>query len=357
MKIYLPILWAICLTLLGCSDSNEPSTDGPKRDAIVLFISTSGVGDNGYNDMILNGTSAFAYSHDLDLYIIQNGSVNEAAERYRLLTEMYEEQEESRMIIVLASSEYEAIAPSLPQMGKQCSVLLLESSGRGMPEWMTTAKINRYGVSYLAGAMVSAQPAELIMAMPGETMTEEAATGFEAGFSAHSDGKQVTRHYLADDYMGFNMQVEARRLTTSIIESYKTSETGYGTFFPLAGGSNLGVYNAFTDYFHSQQAIGMDIDCNGQNDYIPFSIVFHMDDLIQHHLQLWYEEEASPHHAIYGLESDFVEMTFSESWDPMGIFAAWEEESFTKLPHDFWFTKYTRYLAEAINKEETYENQ
>ena len=345
------------MTLWSCSDSNDNPTEQPGHDAVVLFISTSGVGDNGYNDMLLSGASAFAYSHGLDLYIIQNSSAQKAAEQYRQLASMQEELGESQMIVVLASSEYEAIANDLPQLGGNASVLLLESAGQGVPDWMATARVNRYGVSYLAGAMVSGQPAELIMAMPGEAATEEAAAGFEAGFTAHTEGKQATRHYLADDYRGFNMQADARRLTSRIMERYRTEETGYGTFLPLAGGSNLGVYNAFTDYFHAQQAIGMDIDCNGQNDYIPFSIVLHMDSLMGHLLKQWHEEKALPHHVSYGLESDFVEVTFSENWDPMGIFAAWEGEAADPLPHDFWLTKYTRYLAEAIKKEKEHENQ
>ena len=358
MKRFPPILWLVCLVCIACSDSDEQPVEQPVRDAIFLFTSTSGVGDNGYNDMILNATSAFAYGHDLDLYIIQSATVGEAEVQYKLMAELLDAEAAGRMLILLASSEYAAIASTLPQPGEGGSVLLLESDGQQVPEWMATAKLNRYGAGYLTGAMVSDQPAELIMAMPGEPLTEEAAAGFEAGFAAHADGKPVTRHYLSEGYQGFNMQVAARKLTSSIMKSYQTEEIPYCTFYPLAGGSNLGVYNAFTDYFHVQQAIGMDIDCNDQNDYIPFSVVLHMDNLVQHCLELWYDKERElALRSSYGLDSEFVEITFSQSWDPMGIFAAWCDPTATELPRDFWNNNYLRYLAEAINKEKAYENQ
>lgn len=326
------------------------------RDAIILFVSTGGTGDNGYNDLIVDGAASFAVSHDLDFYLVSSKSVEEASAQYEALLEFYRQYADRRVLVVLASSEYEAMVRASSVPGEACRVLLLESAGEEMPDRVASARINRYGAGYLVGAMVSGQPAEIILAMSGDPILEEAAAGFEAGFAAHSDGQSVRRHYLSDGYEGFHMQVEARRLTTSLMD-YHTQQEEYCTFLPLAGGSNLGVYNAFSGFIHAQQVVGMDTDCNGQNDYIPFSMLIHIDRLVQHCLTQWHDGQEMPAVDSFGLQSDYVELVFSDSWDPMGIFRSWDELNYDVLPGDFWQSKQARYLAEAMNKENEYENR
>ena len=348
----------LCLTG-GCSDSDPsaPQEDPSGKVSIFLFLSPNGAGDNGYNDLILKGASLMAFTHDVNFYLIESKSVEEAADGFASLLDIYSTYMETKALFVLASSEYKEIARHSSQPAEHCRVLLLESSDTEMPEWVTTAKISRYGSGYLAGAMVCGQPAEIILAMPGEEITEEAAAGFEAGFRAHTDGKQVRRHYLSDGADGFNMQTQAYRLTDSIAQRYSAQEEAYATFLPLAGTSNLGAYNAFTHFVHAQQVIGTDTDCNDQNDYIPFSLVWHIDRLVEHYLTLWYQDEPMPDGQSYGLESDYVELCFSDSWDPLDIFRAWEGDLSAPLPDNFWAAKQAEYLPEAIAKEKAYHRQ
>lgn len=360
MKHYILSL-LLCAGLLcaaGCSSDDSPKAEAPAKDIIIMFASPAGQGDSGYNDLLINGVSAFAYGHDIDFYLVNSSSIEEAAEQYEgFLFFASLMEDDSKALVILASSEYEDIARMDVPHGESCSVLLLESDAKDMPEWVSTAKVNRYGACWLAGAMVSEQPAEIIMAMPGESITEEAAAGFEAGFMAHTNGKTVRRHYLSDDYRGFLMQVEANRLTSSIIDTYNRSEVPYCTFLPLAGGSNLGVYNAFTRFVHAQQAIGMDIDCSGQNDYIPFSIVVRIDRLLHSSLTQWLSDGSLPRHVSHGLLSDYITIAFSDSWDPLGLFCAWDGNDVGILPENFWETRFARYLTEAVEKEKEYESK
>ena len=361
MKTKLSLLPLGCLLCLlgGCSDSDPdtPQEGMATKASVVLFLSPNGTGDNGYNDLILKGASLMAFNHDINFYLVESKSVEEAAENFEALLDIYSTYMETKALFVLASSEYKEIARRSSRPADHCRVLLLESSDTEMPEWVTTAKISRYGTGYLAGAMVSGQPAEIVLAMPDEETTEDAAAGFEAGFRAHTDGKQVSRHYLSDGSDGFNMQTQAYRLTDSIAQRYSAQEEAYATFLPLAGTSNLGVYNAFTHFVHAQQVIGTDTDCNDQNDYIPFSLVWHIDRLVEHYLTLWYQDEPMPRGQSYGLESDYVEMSFSDSWDPLNIFRAWEGDFTSPLPDDFWAAKQAEYLPEAITKEKAYNRQ
>ena len=356
-NLLLLLSWLVIGLLCGCSDSSEPQKEEPDKDSVFLFLSTSGAGDNGYNDLILKGASLMAFNHDVNFYLVESESVEEAAKSFETLLDIYSTYMETKALFVLASSEYKEIARRSSRPAEHCRVLLLESSDTEMPEWVTTAKINRFGLGYLAGAMVSGQPAEIILAMPGEETTEDAAAGFEAGFRVHTDGKSVRRHYLSDKADGFNQQTKAYRLTDSIARSYSAQEESYATFLPLAGASNLGVYNAFTHFVHAQQVIGTDTECNAQNDYIPFSLVWHIDRLVEDYLTLWYRDEPMPDGQSYGLESDYVEMSFSDSWDPLDIFRAWEGDFTSPLPDDFWTAKQAEYLPEAIAKENAYIRQ
>ena len=358
------VLWALCLSLLfvwgglACSD-DEPELDPVEEDNVIFFLlSPNGPGDNGYNDMIVRGLSAFNFQEEANLHLLTCESYEEAKAYYAELLELNATMKERRMLIVLASSLYESLLTEATEPVGKGEVLLFESARTDLSERVHCLSLNRYGVCYLAGAMVSNQPAEIVAALPDEPILQEAIDGFQAGYAAHNPNRIVPIHYLANDHSGFNQQWQAYRWIQERMSHYDQQRTPYCTFLPLAGVSNLGVYNAVNQLIACQQAIGMDINCNDQNDYIPFSILFHVDQLIQDYLTRWLRGESLPRQEHLGLSSGYVELVTSATWDPLNIFAGWDDrESWEELPDDFWAQKQARYQEEAKQKEVTHEKE
>ena len=56
------LMLLVVMSLASCSDNDEDKTAGKVRQLTVVF-STGGLGDNGYNDKIMQGVMNFAGSH------------------------------------------------------------------------------------------------------------------------------------------------------------------------------------------------------------------------------------------------------------------------------------------------------
>ena len=55
--------------------------------------------------------------------------------------------------------------------------------------------------------------------------------------------------------------------------------------YPLAGGSNNGIYKSSRDMLFSTMLVaGMDVDCSAFSGRIPFSMVIHIDRIIENYL-------------------------------------------------------------------------
>ena len=110
----------------------------------------------------------FAGSHtDVETHILRPHTLDEAREIYRNWLS-YAANSNDSSLIVFASSEYAEVvrAESVPKGNNK--VMLFECGDEAMPDRVVTAKLQRYGASYLAGAMVSEDQAILVLGMEGD---------------------------------------------------------------------------------------------------------------------------------------------------------------------------------------------
>ena len=206
--------------------------------------------------------------------------------------------------------------------------------------------------------MMAQQKASIRAAMPGESSLERSIEGFKKGYGSIKGREVDTVYYLANDHKGFTMQHRAHQLCDSIQQS---DFTKYKTIFPLAGAANLGMYNAMGDSF--TQIIGMDKDYSSISDFIPFSINVGIDALLLDCLAQWNATHQLPKQRKEGLDSEFVEFVFNDTWNSKGTFYDWEDENqqFSEedidkvLTAEFWKQRYALFIDQAIKEEKAYE--
>ncbi len=332
-------IFTLCFAavLSSCGDGNTAENLAP-RPRITLVTTVNGAGDNGYNDKITAGVMKFFESHDVAMSLVRPATVEDAR---KALHSWLTKDTDSRSLLILAGSEYEAMMKSEDvALAKNQKILLFESDG--IPG-ICTFRIQRYGASYLAGCMAAPhREATVVAALPGEQILSDGIQGFAEGYSAHSGGRQAEVRFLADDYSGYAMPDSTYRLAATMEDSF---------IYPLAGGSNNGFYKYSRERnFVTMLVSGMDADCSTYSKRVPFSVVIKMDEVVEAYLSDWYQGLELAENRTFGLESGVVDIVisplFHETTD------IWEDYY---LDETYWKNAYGQYKAEAIGKETEYE--
>lgn len=306
---YVYMLFVVSLLLVSCSDGEEVSRDNPyaSKQAIVLF-SPGGIGDMGYNDQILRGIQQMKEEKDFMLLFSSPSSLEEARRIFGDWLDM--DTEGIDCLFVLGGNEYENMAREFLEGGKypDKKVLLFETLDSKIPAY--TFSISMYGACYLAGGAVvpfTSDKAAVLCGNSNDATVRHAAEGFVKGYTDHGGGSADV-YYLADDWTGYAMPDSAYRMVARLAGKYSY-------FFPLAGGSNLGMFRYAREYPDDFYMAGMDVDQSGYSSQITCSVVKNIDRLIGHYLDLWLEGEPIPHNKVYGLGSGYIDIVVSPGYE------------------------------------------
>ena len=313
----------------------------PNHQHLTLITSASGLGDMGYNDQIMSGIMHFYEANEVSMNLVRPNKTEEA--KQTLQKWQAETKDKGKSLLVLAGNEYETLVTiGNLNLSKNQQILLFESKKQNLPEGVNTFHINRYGASYLAGCMAKEhEAATIVAAMPGDPILEESIQGFTDGYQAHNNNR-VKLVYLSDNEEGFAMADSAYRVASEIRNAF---------IFPLAGGSNSGIYkySRETD-FYLPLIVGMDTDCSMYSDRIPFSMVVHIDKVIEQYLTDWMNDVPMEKNQTFGLESGMIDIAFSPVfYRNLDIWENYYENE------DYWVNAYQSHKAEAMGKEEEYE--
>ena len=335
------LILSLLIVYLSTSCSGDNDISQRQSNHLTVVTSINGLGDMGYNDQIISGIMRFYEANDVSMNMIRpnnTGEVRQALQKWQIETKNHE-----KSLLVLAGSEYEnVLTESNLQLEEHQQILVFETQNQNLPKGVSSFYINRYGASYLAGCMVKEhEAATIIAAMPGSPTLEAAIAGFSDAYRTHSQ-QEVEVIFLADDESGFNMADKA----------YQTMGDIYNAFvFPLAGGSNIGIYKYSRETsFYLPLVVGMDADQSMQSSRIPFSMVIHIDKVVEQYLTDWLNGIPLEKHQIFGLESEMIDISLSPVfYQNMEI---WEDYY---ADDNYWKTAYQNYKEEAIRKEKAYE--
>lgn len=344
MKIfrYQSIITIVVLGLMfaSCSqdDDENQTIDLPR---LTLVASTGGMGDNGYNDLIFDGIMEFVTKNEVTFSII---SPKDRQEAQTAVSDWCNENTGSKQsLLVLASSEYESLLDgNIPELKASKSILLFESEKKELPANVFTFSIRRYGASYLCGKMATECPQAFVLAAcPGDATLQPAIEGFLQGY-AKEGGRTAEVNYLANDATGFNSPEKAYLLTKGL---------PWNAFvFPLAGGSNSGVYKyARENMFSGMLVAGMDVDCSGYSTRTPFSLTLKIDRVLNTFLNDWLTGNTGEQHWERGLAEGYADVTVNAAFFDNCL--SWED--YYDSP-DYWQKAYDTSYQEALEAERRY---
>lgn len=335
LKYLIIIVTALLAT--ACTDNDDVFSEEALESNIVVVTSISGPGDNGYNDQILAGVMEVVNNNDINISLVHPTTMD-AAKNFFLSWK--DRSVTQPAMIVMAGSDYvDLVRENGSGLDANKTVLLFENDGEDMPNGVKTFYIDRYGVSYLAGCMAhESKTARIILAMSGDATIEEAAQGFSDGYNAHTDSGEVIIDYLAETVSGYAMPDSAYRLTSTIEEAF---------VYPLAGGSNNGVYKYTREDSRSPLLVaGMDVDCAAYSTRVPFSVIINISQLVEQYITDWINGETLPDKATYALQQGMADIKISDTfYKTLDFFEDYYSDE------DYWQSLYKQFKSEAIEKE------
>ncbi len=338
------------LTVAACSgDDDVLETITANNATVTLLCTPNGLGDNGYNDNAVAGLFAFAKESGTTLRLLLPDDLTEGQTMYRQWLAANTETDSA--VLIVGSSIYEQMLHSTPPTlkGKGSRVLLFESEAA--LEGVSTVMLNRYGASWLAGAMSQSFDALILAAAPGVSTLEESIAGFRDGHEAAGDGtRHVTLQYLAEGEEGFAMPDSAYHVLSARADNFWDYDE---MIFPLLGGSVTGVVSCLnSNEFCTALMVGMDVDQGRQGSRIPFSLVVRIGDTLKQYLDDWRTGKDWPATRRLGLADGMVDITLTSNfWKNLIIYDERYDEE------DTFLNLYNSYREEAIRKEAEYEIQ
>jgi hypothetical protein len=313
------MLASLSLVSSGCSSEEDEPTPPPSEPTpqIIVMYGPSGLGDQGYMDCILTGVQKFKRAHyaEVDMYQYSPTTMEEAE---RLLTDWLSlPQSNIPALFVVASSDYESLvteALSEHSLTDNKRMLMFENDTQlNLP--ITIFRMSMYGASYLAGVTaaeyvkslgedVANKDALILLAHPNDITIAKSGAGFQDGFNSVGVDAKAFTEYLAEDWTGYiSAQAAYQRMSTW--------SKNYAFVFPVAGGSNQGIYRYTREYPDSPLTAGMDVDQSGLSRNITGSVIKHIDNVVYDFMETWLTTGELPESTVFGLESGYVDWLLS----------------------------------------------
>lgn len=344
------IIWAAVILILASCSHDGPdrlSWEQSRQATVTVLASPAGLGDNGFNDAMIEGVFAFAQESGVKLRLLLPNDTTQAISMYDQW--LLDNKSQDSTVLILGNTWYiNAVQRNTPALsGKGSRILLLESNDT--LQGVSTISINRYGVSWLAGAMTSNFDALILAAAPRYEVIDESIKGFIDGRKAHPgshNGKECTTsiNILTHDEAGFSMPDSAYRFMVRRAMEYEA----YDEFiFPLLRGAQTGVIRYLNDNaLTSALMVGMEVNMSGMSSRIPFSVVIHIGRVVNECLTEWLSGIEWPQTRCMGLEDGMADVEIAPHFRKH--ICVWDDrydqaDTFSRL--------YEQYLDEAIRAE------
>ena len=295
------IISALFILFVGCGKQDEPVHGNVQLCADITVVTPlSGLGDNGYNDEALSGVLEAVSTSRLEVSLLRPKTLEQAGEYVR---QWSDDENNKRRLLILPDAEYSGLLANVnPSPSK--SVILFEHDGTGVSSDFATFRISRYGAAYLSGCLANgSEKVHIIYGKQGDLTSDEAAKGFSDGYLKSRPYGKIVRHFLSDTYFGWSMPDSLYRLA---------AENQNDFFFPLAKGSNAGVYKFSRESpFVLMLIAGMDVDCSTYSKRVPFSMLVDVKTVVKDYVSRWIFGEDLSGHRDFGMKDEVASVKLS----------------------------------------------
>ena len=273
-----------------------------KRYEVDVLFSPSGLGDSGYNDIILYGIQQTQMKHGYGLTMHLTDSVEKGWSIYQQWLAEGASEDTLRMFI-FAGNDYEAQLRQSPPEAMEGKRVVLFETDTPIPN-VYTFGLETYGAAYYIGVMAGeiVYSAGVLAANPADPNLKHCIDGFRDGYTQGNSMVDFAVHYLAEEQgMGYDMVDRAYQMSFELF-------LHHSFVFPLAGNSNMGVWRYMREYPGRIYSAGIDGDMSRFSYQIIASLVKRLDLAIEELIAAWLYGELANENVRYGLDTEFVEV-------------------------------------------------
>ncbi|MCQ2343255.1 MAG: hypothetical protein MJZ75_07220 [Paludibacteraceae bacterium] len=293
---------------MACHPAQEDVSPVVRRQVIVLS-SPNGIGDHGYNDVIMTGLErAYLKCENMKMLFFDPTSIEKAEALVDYWTQDGASNVERTMVVLAASDYYDLVKKKLSDPNynpKGVEMLVFEVPE--LPESQNTVKaysflITMYGASYQAGLYAAEQGKKnpLVWLSNGvDPLLDEARQGFSDGFFLQT-GMRPDTACLSVDWHGYSMSEEAYRQMPD-----KCSK--YDFLFPVMGGSNMGIFRYLREHPEGPDVAGMDVDQSLFSANVVGNVLKHIDQVVEKYIVDWSNDLPPEHYNLYDSQSGYIE--------------------------------------------------
>lgn len=286
----------------ACTEQDGTEELPSKCYEVDVLFSPSGLGDSGYNDIILYGIQQTQMKHGYGLTMHLTDSVEKGWSIYQQWLAEGASEDTLRMFI-FAGNDYEALLRQSPPEVMEGSKVVLFETDSLIPN-VYTFSLETYGAAYCIGKMASeiAYSAGVLAANPVDPNLKHCIDGFRDGYTQGNPMADFAVHYLAEEQgMGYDMVDRAYQLSYELYQ-------WHSFVFPIAGRSNMGVWRYLREYPGRVYSAGIDGDMSKFSYQIIASLVKRLDLAIEELIAAWLYGELANENVRYGLDTEFVEV-------------------------------------------------
>ena len=349
---------ATLLCIVACKHDNDDSSSPlpsareykEKTGLLAVFYAPNSRGDRAYVDTLAVGASKAANTNNLLLAQYEPSGWDKVSESFdtALLIASKMQKKNKKSLFIFADKGYSSfIAENSAKIASYATkgvTFLFGESKQAPTQNVHTFYVPTYGIRYEAGVLADRlveysnlgeyEKVLILLANSQDLTLRESADAFIDGFcnskvrgtpddvvwlSAYND--ETIESFSEDKYLfvlplsdvageGFDKQ----ELLYDLGKAGNFLDLGIRLIFPLCGGSIHGLlrYNREeTDIFWT---IGMDTDRQAYSMDVPFSVVTHIDLVIENCVSEWYNS-ALPQHQSFGLSENYTEIILSDFYE------------------------------------------
>lgn len=296
----------------------EIEEEASENRDMVFFVSKKGsLGDISYVDEIYRGVVKGAGDCNLMVSVVDlpADTASTISTIQYLLDYMQTEKKDRKALVVMANDNLEPILhkyESLLTRASNVDLLLCESGDTTLPVY--TLRLPQYGVYYQAGMVArdflsDTGAIEIVNANQTETNIADMGNAFRQALMDCGSEIVMKESWLTGTSGGYD------KADITYQMSYSLDKT-CDMVIPLCGGSSQGFYRYNRENPESFYTVGVDADMQLYSPRVPFSVVKHMDSVLEDWITAWWsdEQETPERHLDLGLASGYTEIVVADDY-------------------------------------------